>query len=905
VAALQYELRTAAQFWSHNEVVTEVTTFGVPWPVVGRDAELQALRAALGDPDCGGVALIGGPGFGKTRLAAEATRLAADRGMTFASVRATKSAAAIPFAALVPLFAELDLPVQLDAGLFRATAEGIRRRRGDQRMVLIVDDAQELDDASVALLDQLVDHKGIFVVFTVRMGEGEGAAMVQKWTEQQILRIDVGPLPESDLRTLAVLAVGGPFDGATLQALVESSAGNVLILRELMQGAIESGALSSELGLWRLNGSLAHSPRLRDLIEQRLTGLNQQEREALELVALSDPVRLSLLEQLVPLAAIEQLEERGLVDALSVEAGTELRLNHPLYGEVVRAHLPSIRRIRLSRSLADASEVNGEMHGRDTLRVAVWRLDGGGGGRLDTALTAARTALRTENYALAVRLSRSVWEQSKSVDAAVVLGESLDFLGRCREAEQVLELATPLATSDRQRTNVAVRRASALFRSLGEGEQADLVISTAAEAVTDPDCRRELDALRGNHLLLAGDVARSIVLDEALLLVPGNAAFAQASLDLGTALALAGRTADAIAHTSAALSARMDLNDEEQLSAVGIYAVAQSLAHFHAGHLLEAEIIGDTGYQVSVEKGNLDGQAWFSSILGLVYLAQGRPLSAVNKFREVATLFGRLNHPGRRWGLGGIALASAHLGDLTTGNAALAELDAAAPTAVHIQEVATSRGRAWMALARGETTFARGLLWEAVALAEGLGQHASAAEALHDLVRMGVVTPAAEQLERMGSLVDGVFMEARLTFARAAQQGDADAAAAATDLFEAMGANLFAAEASALESELASATGLRRRTSEAAARAERLLEKCEGARTPGLAPRSGASQLSDREREVALLAAQELTSRQIAERLFVSVRTVDNHLQQVYVKLGVKRRIDLAARLSELGTLRP
>jgi DNA-binding CsgD family transcriptional regulator len=57
------------------------------------------------------------------------------------------------------------------------------------------------------------------------------------------------------------------------------------------------------------------------------------------------------------------------------------------------------------------------------------------------------------------------------------------------------------------------------------------------------------------------------------------------------------------------------------------------------------------------------------------------------------------------------------------------------------------------------------------------------------------------------------------------------------------------------------------------------------------------SQLSDREREVALLASQNLSSREITERLHVSVRTVDNHLQQVYVKLGVKRRTDLAAHL--------
>jgi len=51
--------------------------------------------------------------------------------------------------------------------------------------------------------------------------------------------------------------------------------------------------------------------------------------------------------------------------------------------------------------------------------------------------------------------------------------------------------------------------------------------------------------------------------------------------------------------------------------------------------------------------------------------------------------------------------------------------------------------------------------------------------------------------------------------------------------------------------------------------------------------------LTPREREVATLAAQGLASRTIAERLGVSVRTVDNHLRQVYAELGVRGRVEL------------
>jgi DNA-binding CsgD family transcriptional regulator len=268
-------------------------------------------------------------------------------------------------------------------------------------------------------------------------------------------------------------------------------------------------------------------------------------------------------------------------------------------------------------------------------------------------------------------------------------------------------------------------------------------------------------------------------------------------------------------------------------------------------------------------------------------------------FREVATVFGTLNHPGRRWGLGGIALAGALVGDSEVSATALATLDAMAPVAVHLQDGYIIRAQALTAMVRGELTLARQLLWEAVALADGWGQHGAAAQALHDLVRMGAVDPAAEQLEGMGDLVDGAFMEARVLFARAARLRDRTLAAAAADCFEAIGANLFAAEAASLLADLASDAGLRRVKTDAEARAARLLELCEGALTPSVTGANGSARLTDREFEVAQLAARGLTSRKIAEDLYLSVRTVDNHLQQVYVKLGIKRRSELAARLSQ------
>jgi DNA-binding CsgD family transcriptional regulator len=106
-----------------------------------------------------------------------------------------------------------------------------------------------------------------------------------------------------------------------------------------------------------------------------------------------------------------------------------------------------------------------------------------------------------------------------------------------------------------------------------------------------------------------------------------------------------------------------------------------------------------------------------------------------------------------------------------------------------------------------------------------------------------------------------------------------------------MGANLLAAE-TAKAAAVYRKEGRKTKHARSSARAGRLLEECEGARTPplsGLAP----DPLTPGEREVAILAVQGLTSTEIGQRLVLSARTVVNHLQRGYAKLGVGSRSEL------------
>jgi len=57
-------------------------------------------------------------------------------------------------------------------------------------------------------------------------------------------------------------------------------------------------------------------------------------------------------------------------------------------------------------------------------------------------------------------------------------------------------------------------------------------------------------------------------------------------------------------------------------------------------------------------------------------------------------------------------------------------------------------------------------------------------------------------------------------------------------------------------------------------------------------------ELNETERQVAELAAQGLSNQEIAQRAFISVKTVEANLTRVYRKLGIRSRAALARKLS-------
>jgi DNA-binding CsgD family transcriptional regulator len=146
--------------------------------------------------------------------------------------------------------------------------------------------------------------------------------------------------------------------------------------------------------------------------------------------------------------------------------------------------------------------------------------------------------------------------------------------------------------------------------------------------------------------------------------------------------------------------------------------------------------------------------------------------------------------------------------------------------------------------------------------------------------------------------VEGRWAAALLTLAASWETADgADMMDTAASLEESGFVNL-AREAYARASSLLEQAGERRRSRQAVA----LREKCdhelgERFREGRFIAAAPTVHLTRREQDIVELAVQGLTDREIAERLMVSVRTVEGHLYRTYVKLGVRSRDELSSAL--------
>ncbi|PWI13955.1 hypothetical protein DI272_07150 [Streptomyces sp. Act143] len=302
----------------------DAKTLELPWPFTGREDEIELIRRSS-SAGHHGIVVTGPAGCGKTRLVTEAVR-----GTDCARVAGTPETRHIPFAAfahLLPEAVSLHRAVQLLSTV----------------RLLMVDDAQWLDDASAALVHQLAVHGRTRLLVVATDGDSVPSAVSRLWTGELLPRLVLEPLPQEETAQLAAAGVGGGPEPLTVQRLHRLCRGDLRLLRDLLGAVREGGLLTRLPGTddWAWRGPVPVTATVR---EQAARVLEGADRGTLELLAFAEPLPLAMDD--LDLDALERLEADGLV---RVDDDGAVRLAHPLHGPVLRAAAGRLRARRLAR----------------------------------------------------------------------------------------------------------------------------------------------------------------------------------------------------------------------------------------------------------------------------------------------------------------------------------------------------------------------------------------------------------------------------------------------------------------------------------------------------------------------------------------------------------------------------
>jgi DNA-binding CsgD family transcriptional regulator/tetratricopeptide (TPR) repeat protein len=845
--------------------------------------------------------VVAGPaGVGKSRLATETAGLAAARGYAVSRVVGTKAAASIPLGAFAPLLPTIEPSSAGPLGLLQRAGDLLLNTSGKGgELLLVVDDAQLLDEGSAALVHQLVVARSCAVIVTVRVSEPIPDTVTTLWKDDLASRLDLGPLTEAEVADLAQGALGGPLTGASIRWLSKSSAGNPLYARELLIGALESGALSDQAGIWSLAVPMPPPDRLAELIAARLANQPKDVGELLDLLALAESLGFAILESVVGSNALERAETDGLVVARHVGDRIPVQLGHPLYGEVIRHRMPVARRRRLCGTLAALIQQAGARRHDDILRVAQWQLEADDRPDPGVLEEAARAAKGMYDLDLASRLARAALDAGAGAGAGLVLGEAEFFRGNHEAAETVMAAVWGRCQNDEEKAAIASARAYNLGFLMNLKDRAVAVVDEALLEVTAPGPRLRLVARLATTRLFAGEMAEALADADQLIDSGDDNLVHRGAIVRAEALAFLGRTGEALATAQMGLEAQKRSTDQSHLPAVQL--IGAVLGHAAGGDLTSAAADANAAYEDCLEANDEEGVATFALLRGLVNIEMGHLNAAAKLFREGVSINRQINDPSvLRWCLGGVALAEGMAGNAADARAAVAELDA---TPEHWMTLFSpdliDRGRAWALVADGEISTGADRLIQSAAQAAGSGHRIAEARLLHDAARLGQARTVAGRLRDLAMEVDGDLVPAMADHAEALAGGDGDELVAVSERFEVMACWLLAAETLATARQVFESDGLERKANAAARRSAELLERCGPVKTPALAVRTAARRLTRREREVAALAASGASSREIADRLFVSERTVENHLQHAYEKLGISGRNELKAVLAD------
>jgi DNA-binding CsgD family transcriptional regulator len=750
------------------------------------------------------------------------------------------------------------------------------------------------------LLHQLALTASATVVAAVRSGETAPDPVVALWKDGPAERIEMKLLEDSAIDGLLVSVLGAPVDAASVRQFADRCQGNPMVLRELVIGALDSGAFADEGGVLRLRGTLKPTSRLVELVALRLGELSDAERGVLELLALGEPLGQATVGALADPASVELLEHRGLVASRLDGRRVKVALAHPVYGDVVRVGISALRERAIARALAERIEAVGARRREDTLLVACLRL-AGGGGSAELLLAGAIAARVRNDHPLTERLARAAIDEGGGFEARLVAAEVAHFQGRPEQAESELAALSTEATADAEVARVAIVRFDNAYLLHG---RIDLrLIDEATDAVTEPFWLDELLARRFYVTSLSSGPRATVEAAESLLASPRPAPPTALHL-IAYSLSRLGRLGEAEDRLDSAAGRDLTPATDDRWERWALFA-DRARVLIYGGRLAQAEDMLTAAYGQLVGQPAAEARAYVAGQLALLHLEQGRAHSAFLRASESYSLFLQLGRTySARWYLVAAAEALGLAGRADKADETLAVHDLLELPPALLNGTNLLRARAWAAVATGDLASARRQLEAAADIGEEIGDLLGTTSALHDLARIGRARHVTARLAALADEVEGPLVAARSSYATALAARNSPALDKVSHDFEGLGAILYAAEASAEAAAALRHGGEVRKAARAEQRSSRLLSRCEGASTPSVRSVTARVRLTPGELAAALQAAAGRTNKEIASNMQLSVRTVESNLQRVYEKLGISGRHDLGDALSDGPTFR-
>ncbi|SIR85694.1 LuxR C-terminal-related transcriptional regulator [Williamsia sterculiae] len=855
------------------------------WPVVEREREFQTIRSSLiSATGVCGVVLTGDAGVGKTTLARQVTSTL-DHAVRW--VAGTESARTIPLGVFAHL---VDASTSSDPVTFLSAARQSLLAAG-QSVIVGVDDAHLLDELSATLLHQLAIDRSAHIIATVRDGEAVPDAVTSLWKDGHLDRIDLTPFTQEQSISYIEAVLGGPLEGLSADLMWRASGGNALFLHHLVEGALEADTLRQVRGVWQLRGRTAVTSELASLLESRIDNLGGAVSTILKLLTLCEPIDLDVLTTLVDEDAVDDAEMRGLIRIEREGRGLQVRYTHPLYGDVVRRRLGFTASRRLRGQLVAVLRTRRSAAPADRIRLAELALDSDE--TVDKALlqSAANDAITMADAQLGQRFAEAALAAGAGLPAADLLARAHLWQGHPHESEQTLSAYDPDTLDDLELCRWGLTRICNLWWAMGDADRAEQILTMVSGRVTEPVLQGIIRAVESACAVFADDLSRAERLATATLDDPAATPWATewACFGGGLALALSGRglSVDAIAARGRTVVGRTDgfLRYPAGLGEV--------LAFTLTGRLAQARQAAGRFTEFS-SAGQLHAWAMAALLIATVDIAEGRFDTAIGRLRQILAVLD--TQVAAAWGYPARVLlvqAYAATGRADDADRTLADAIRLMGRYVAVFAPQLQLARSWAAAAQGVVGDAVDIARRTADLARDSGQRAMEAEALHTAARFGD-TDVADRLGVLADELDGDLVTAHHRHARALADGDGTELDAVAADYERIGALLSAADAAAQAATAHDRHDRRGATSTSAANATRLAARCSGATTPALRAAAQPLPLTMREREIGTLVAAGFSNRAIADRLTVSVRTVEGHIYRACTKLDVSDRAGLA-----------